>query len=541
MMPSLFVQVRRAAVIFVLVISWGMLVHAQGITPEQYVADCRAYVNDGNAIAARGACEGALQLDATFDEAGRLLAQLDINAGNNAAARTRLEAMQRERPHSDTLVILASIAALEQQPTALEQYLTRIQQLPPPTDELAVPFLEVQLHLLRGEYTDAIHDVLHDLSTSETASDEIILTELTFLLRMREFTSTTEHFAYLPKPTAPLAAAEFELLAARLTWATGNLAAAQAHYEAAFEAQGATVQHEAYTTEHEYALVLLGQGDLADGYRAWLSADSRAHGQWWMHPFVVSWITVILLIIALTIVAESNIPQTFGRYAPANRQALWSAGGSLAIIGAGTLLASMGVLATSAVFFGSWFALFAPPNILLLRMLYVTYVLLATGLIAFGLLQQYTKSALHELRGPKIHWLGVFWGGVVVAGLTCAWEAWAVPRFGFADVPFEMFAPLPVIVLFAAALVIGELFFRGFLVPTFQLRYPTVTAVALAALLYGFVLGVPVALVTLISAFLSWLYTKNRSGLTLAFAMTFGLCLLFFITTIMPQLRTLFF
>src|SRR5690625_1811554 len=166
MMPSFAVHVRYSALIFFLVMTWSAVTHAQDITAAQYVTQCRAHTDAGNEIAARAACEGALQLDPTLDTAGRLLAELDMRAGNLSAARTRLINMQRQRPHSDTLVLLAGIAVLQQQPKLLEQYLTRLSQLPPPTDTHAVPFLEAQLHLLRGEYTEAVHDMLHALSTS---------------------------------------------------------------------------------------------------------------------------------------------------------------------------------------------------------------------------------------------------------------------------------------------------------------------------------------------------------------------------------------
>lgn len=541
MMALLLVHVRRTAFILITATFWLTLVHAQEITAEQYAADCRAYVADGNEIAARGACHGALQLDPTFDEAGRLLAQLDIRAGNLAAAQARLEAMQSARPHSDTLVLLAGIAVINRQPLLVEQYLQRIERLAPPSDMNAVPFLQVQLHLLRGEYTNAVHDMLHSLPLHGNATDEIILTEIVFLTRLREFTAAAEHLEFLPTPTATRAAQHFELLAARLAWATGDLDTAQGHYEAAFAIPGTDVHTEAYTAEHEYALVLLGQGQFAEAYRAWLAADSRAHGRWWLQPVSVSWVAIIMLFIALTMVAEASIPPTAGRYAPTNRQVLWSTGGSFAIAAVSLIVAVVGVLITSLVSYGSWIALLAPPNVFLLRMLFVTYVLLSAGAIAFVTLQRYTKSALHELLGPRIHWSGVFWGGIVFAAFVFGWEFFVVLRFRMMDIPFEMFAPLPVIVLFAVALVLGEVFFRAFVVPTFQLRYSNAMSIALAAVLYGIVLGAPVILFTAIGAFFSWLYTRNRSGLSLALAMAFGLVLLFTLTAIMPQLRTLFF
>ena len=117
---------RTAALLIMLLLFFTGTVRAQTITVEHYVNLCRQHALYGDDIPARIACGSALQLDPTVDEAGRIIAKLDIDNRNLLAATARLDRMQRERPHSDNLVLLAQVAIQNEDVAAVRKYLQDI-------------------------------------------------------------------------------------------------------------------------------------------------------------------------------------------------------------------------------------------------------------------------------------------------------------------------------------------------------------------------------------------------------------------------------
>lgn len=515
--------------------------HAQEISARQYLATCLEHVEQWQEIPARIACQSALQLNPELDEASRALAYLDIIAGDLRSATDRLDTLQAKRPSSETLVLLAEIALARNQPALVQQYLDRIARLSPPANPLAVPFIQVRLQLLRGEYPAEVLEALHGFTISGHATVQMVLTEVELLLRMRHFTEAHLHLSELPTPTVPAQAALAELYAARLAWATGDPAQALRHYEAVLAQPTTVTLPGIFTVEHEYAAMLFASGDIAGAHQTWLSADSRVPGRWWLHPTVIIWFALGFFLVALLIIAESNVPHTFGRFDPIDRQIFWSAGGSLAILFGSALLTVVVLLIASHVFFGSWVAFFAPPNFLLFRMAFLTVLSFISGTTAFVLLQRYTRSAAHELRGTRVHLGAVLWGGLFIAAAIALWHIVGVPYFGGTIIMIDTFAPPLMLLAFVIAVPYGEIFYRAFMVPTFELRYSGIMPHVLSVMLFAFVLGAPIVLLLILGGFFTWVYSQYRSGTTVMLMVAVGLALLFTAGYFVPLLRTYFF
>lgn len=515
--------------------------HAQEISARQYLETCLAHVETWEEIPARIACQSALQLNPDLDEASRTIAYLDIVAGDLRSAFDRLTALQAKRPSSENLVLLAEIAIERNQPVLVEQYINRIANLPPPKDPLAVPFIEVRLQILRGEYPAGMLNSLHEFTLTGRATVQMVLTEIELLLRMRYFSEARLHLSELPRLTVPAQAALAGLYSARLAWATGDIQGAKAQYEAVLAEPTTTVLPGVFTVEHEYAAMLLALGDIGGAYQRWLSADSGVPGRWWLHPTMITWFALTFFLVALFIIAESNVPQTFGRFDPINRQIFWSVGGSLAILFGSALLATISLLVFSHVFFGHWMAFLAPPNFLLFRMAFLTTLSFISGTTALVLLQRYTRSAAHELRGTRIHIGSILWGGLFVAAAIALWHIVGVQHFGGTTIMIDMFAPPLMLLAFVVAVPYGEIFYRAFMVPTFELRYTGIMPHMLSVMLFAFILGAPVVLLLILGGFFTWIYTRYRSGTTVMLMVSFGLALLFATGYFVPLFRTFFF
>ena len=174
-------------------------------------------------------------------------------------------------------------------------------------------------------------------------------------------------------------------------------------------------------------------------------------------------------------------------------------------------------------------------------MAFLTVLSLIAGTTALVLLQRYTRSAAHELRGARIHLGAILWGGLFVAVAIALWHIVAVPYFGGAAIMVDMFAPPLMLLAFVVAVPYGEIFYRAFMIPTFELRYTGIMPHMLTIMLFALVLGAPVLLLLILGGFFTWIYTRYRSGTTVMLMVSVGLALLFTVGYFVPLLRTFFF
>ncbi len=480
-----------------------------------YYQQCLRFEAGGDLETARQSCLNALQLEPGSSDTQLALARIELALGNVASAEGRLRALRPAELTAEAYLLWAEIAFATQRFDETERHLRAA------GERLAERFnrdLEGRRRYLAGRLAERLGDPTEALMhyQAAVATDALELRYRLADARVRfQFGDAAgareqlEDYRAFSGQDHP----DLRSLLARIKWAQGDLLGAARNLEAAVAMRSARDSAQLADDLRALTLVYYGQGDFQSGGIALRSAVRRGNLLGDLLAQSLPWLLLLLLLLALHLVGESRVEATTGLELVEDPEP-WTVGHVYLNLAAALLIASAAAIGYGAWAYGNYLALVTPLQSAEARALFLAVLSLA--LVTLALLRvksngwQPAQALLGSSSGTGLgllSGLGLF--ALTVAVFVYAPD-WPYLRGFYLDV--SRLSPLIVAALVIVPL--SELYFRAFAIPAFARRYHERLAVPMAAALFALVLGVPVVLLFAIGLVLGEVFRRTRSGLS---------------------------
>jgi tetratricopeptide (TPR) repeat protein len=508
---------------------WGAalmvwLILALGAARAGYLTDCQYFYQVGDLASASGACRLATIYDPSSLRAWQLVTRVLIAAKRFGQARRSLARLKSLDPQGSAPALLgARLDLAEGQPELALATLARLHSSP------SKWWWSAQAWLQLAQTGQAVRALEREL-----AADPASVRGRLLLARLLLPTQPSRSLSLLGAIQDPSAAALSQI--GITEWALGRSGAVHT-LESAIQNPAALSGSQYRQALGVLTLAYFGTGQFQNGN---LALGQLASNEDLTNQLLHGLFPVLLLLLALLVLhllGESRIEPLATPEALVGPQP-WGVLASYRQLLLALLLALIVSSAVGSAVYGNLLALWTPVQSELIRPIFlITWTLAALALLWPDVQRRGWKTWEMLVNTPRdlpaAALLGLAWAALSL-GYAYLTRSWAAP-WGGTVLPLQR--PGLALLLTALVLPLSELYFRSYALFPLQKRYGPSTAVAILALLYALVLGIPLPLLLVESLLLSWLARWENSTATSLVA-RWGLYLgLFLAALIFPATR----